>query len=248
MPLVVSLIVATLAVADQVSSRRLTEDALAEQVERHRQEQARRAVLEERSRIARELHDVVAHHMSMVAVQAETAPCRIKDLPDDGLRDFAAIGETARAALVEMRRLLGDGGGPPWVSGGDTACSACQSVSPCSAAPWRQGRTRAEPGRTGRAAAPRRAVRARPPRPVPGHPARRGQDGVRHGRRRLRGRRQAQLVAAALRRAVTVKRSRRGRTAPGPPGARGCRGSGAGPSAPRTRCCRARPGAPRPRR
>jgi signal transduction histidine kinase len=107
MPLVVSLIVAALAVADQVSSRRLTEDALAEQVEQHRQEQARRAVLEERSRIARELHDVVAHHMSMVAVQAETAPYRIKDLPDDGLRDFAAIGETARAALVEMRRLLG---------------------------------------------------------------------------------------------------------------------------------------------
>jgi signal transduction histidine kinase len=50
---------------------------------------------------------VVAHHMSMVAVQAETAPYRIKDLPDDGLRDFAAIGETARAALAEMRRLLG---------------------------------------------------------------------------------------------------------------------------------------------
>jgi signal transduction histidine kinase len=103
----VSLIVATLALADQVSSRRLTEEALAEQVERRRQEQARRAVLEERSRIARELHDVVAHHMSMVAVQAETAPYRIKGLPDDGLRDFAAIGETARAALVEMRRLLG---------------------------------------------------------------------------------------------------------------------------------------------
>jgi signal transduction histidine kinase len=107
MPLVVSLIVATLAVADQVSSRRLTEEALAEQVERHRQEQARRAVLEERSRIARELHDVVAHHMSMVAVQAETAPYRIQGLPDDGVRDFAAIGETARAALAEMRRLLG---------------------------------------------------------------------------------------------------------------------------------------------
>ena len=107
LPLVVSLIVATLAVADQVSSRRLTEEALAEQVERHRQELARRAVLEERSRIARELHDVVAHHMSMVAVQAETAPYRIQGLPEDGLRDFAAIGETARAALVEMRRLLG---------------------------------------------------------------------------------------------------------------------------------------------
>jgi signal transduction histidine kinase len=107
LPLTVSLIVAVLALADQVGTRRLTERALAERAEEYRMEQARRAVLEERSRIARELHDVVAHHMSMVAVQAETAPYRIQGLPEAGLRDFATIGQTAREALTEMRRLLG---------------------------------------------------------------------------------------------------------------------------------------------
>ncbi len=107
LPLALSLVVAVLALADQVGTRRLTEQALADAAEASRREQARRAVLEERSRIARELHDVVAHHMSMVAVQAETAPYRISGLPEEGVRDFAAIGETAREALNEMRRLLG---------------------------------------------------------------------------------------------------------------------------------------------
>jgi signal transduction histidine kinase len=107
LPLTLSLVVAVLALADQVGTRRLTEQALADAAEASRREQARRAVLEERSRIARELHDVVAHHMSMVAVQAETAPYRLSGLPEEGVRDFAAIGETAREALNEMRRLLG---------------------------------------------------------------------------------------------------------------------------------------------
>ena len=107
LPLTVSLILGALALGDQVSIRRRTEVALAAEADQRRREQARRAVLEERSRIARELHDVVAHHMSMVAVQAETAPYRIPDLPEAGKRDFAAIGATAREALTEMRRLLG---------------------------------------------------------------------------------------------------------------------------------------------
>jgi signal transduction histidine kinase len=61
----------------------------------------------ERARIARELHDVVAHHISMVAVQAETARVATPGLPAAGAQRFAAIGDTARAALTEMRRLLG---------------------------------------------------------------------------------------------------------------------------------------------
>ena len=61
----------------------------------------------ERARIARELHDVVAHHISMVAVQAETARVATPGLPEAGAQRFAAIGDTARAALTEMRRLLG---------------------------------------------------------------------------------------------------------------------------------------------
>jgi signal transduction histidine kinase len=60
----------------------------------------------ERARIARELHDVVAHHVSMVAVQAETARLTTPGLPAAGARQLLAIGDTARAALTEMRRLL----------------------------------------------------------------------------------------------------------------------------------------------
>jgi signal transduction histidine kinase len=61
----------------------------------------------ERARIARELHDVVAHHISMIAVQAETARLTTPDLPEAGARRFSEIGDTARAGLTEMRRLLG---------------------------------------------------------------------------------------------------------------------------------------------
>jgi signal transduction histidine kinase len=61
----------------------------------------------ERARIARELHDVVAHHISMIAVQAETARLTTPGMPAAGARRLSAIGDTARAALTEMRRLLG---------------------------------------------------------------------------------------------------------------------------------------------
>ncbi len=61
----------------------------------------------ERARIARELHDVVAHHISMIAVQAETARLATPGMPSDGARQLLAIGDTARTALTEMRRLLG---------------------------------------------------------------------------------------------------------------------------------------------
>jgi signal transduction histidine kinase len=61
----------------------------------------------ERARIARELHDVVAHHVSMIAVQAETARLTTPGMPVAGAQRLMAIGDTARAALTEMRRLLG---------------------------------------------------------------------------------------------------------------------------------------------
>jgi signal transduction histidine kinase len=61
----------------------------------------------ERARIARELHDVVAHHISMVAVQAETARLTTPGLPAAGAQRLTEIGDTARAGLAEMRRLLG---------------------------------------------------------------------------------------------------------------------------------------------
>jgi signal transduction histidine kinase len=73
----------------------------------------RNAVLEERARIAREMHDVVAHHMSMIAVQAETAPYRLaaepggSGLPEPVREEFAALSQAARDALTDMRALLG---------------------------------------------------------------------------------------------------------------------------------------------
>ncbi|WP_262282003.1 sensor histidine kinase [Micromonospora sp. MA102] len=61
----------------------------------------------ERARIARELHDVVAHHITMIALQAEAARLATPGLPPEGARRLTAIGDTARVALTEMRRLLG---------------------------------------------------------------------------------------------------------------------------------------------
>ena len=61
----------------------------------------------ERARMVRDLHDVVAHHVSMIAVQAETARLTTPGMPDAGAERLSAIAGTARAALTEMRRLLG---------------------------------------------------------------------------------------------------------------------------------------------
>ncbi len=65
-----------------------------------------RHVLEERARIARELHDVVAHHMSVIAVQASTAPYRLEPGRPEVDREFQAIGSSAREALRELRQVL----------------------------------------------------------------------------------------------------------------------------------------------
>jgi signal transduction histidine kinase len=69
-------------------------------------ERAQRTLLEERARIARELHDVVAHHMSVITVQADSAPYRIESLPDAAREEFTSIAASARESLTEMRRLL----------------------------------------------------------------------------------------------------------------------------------------------
>ncbi|MFI6687444.1 sensor histidine kinase [Streptomyces sp. NPDC050485] len=70
-------------------------------------ERDKRTVLEERTNIARELHDVVAHHMSVVAIQAEAAPYRVENTPPELAQAFATIRENAVAALTELRRVLG---------------------------------------------------------------------------------------------------------------------------------------------
>ena len=86
----------------------------------------------ERARIARELHDVVAHHISMISVQAETARLTTPGMPAEGEKRLREIGDTARTALTEMRRLLGvlredaDAGTAPRARP-SPACSSCSS-------------------------------------------------------------------------------------------------------------------------
>ncbi|MBB4773955.1 sensor histidine kinase [Actinomadura livida] len=98
------LLLLPLAVGYAVRVRRTSRRELAEQQRRHRDAEA---VLTERQRIAREMHDVVAHHMSMIAIQAEAAPYKVESLPEETRRDLAEIRATALDALTEMRRILG---------------------------------------------------------------------------------------------------------------------------------------------
>ena len=87
-----------------VRVRRSGERQLEEQALRHSGE---RALLEERQRIARELHDVVAHHMSVIAIQAEAAPYKTADPPPELVESFGEIRASALAGLSELRRVLG---------------------------------------------------------------------------------------------------------------------------------------------
>ncbi len=98
-----ALVVVGLLVRYLVLSRR----RLAEQEEANELERARRAILEEKARIARDLHDIVAHHMSLVVVQAQSAPYRVANVSDEAKAEFESIGATARDALNEVRGMLG---------------------------------------------------------------------------------------------------------------------------------------------
>nr|BFE87256.1 hypothetical protein GCM10020093_098570 [Planobispora longispora] len=86
----------------------------AERAERERDQQARLAAAEERARIARELHDVVAHNVSVMIVQADGAAYAIDGDPEQARQAVRAISATGRRALAEMRRMVGvlraDGG------------------------------------------------------------------------------------------------------------------------------------------
>jgi len=96
-----------LAAAAAFGGRREAQRRLAEQQRISDDERARRALLEERARIARELHDVVAHHMSVIAIQAEAAPYRVPDPPQELASSFATIRASATEGLRELRRVLG---------------------------------------------------------------------------------------------------------------------------------------------
>src|SRR5690348_4088981 len=79
----------------------------ADRAEAELDRQSSQAAERERIRIARELHDVVAHHVSLIAVQSEAAASLLPDRPEQARRSVDVIGETARQALTELRRLLG---------------------------------------------------------------------------------------------------------------------------------------------
>ena len=79
----------------------------AAQLEKDRDEEARRAVAEERLRIAQELHDVVAHSMGVIAVQAGVGAHVIDTDPAEAKKSLEAISQTSRTTLTEIRRLLG---------------------------------------------------------------------------------------------------------------------------------------------
>jgi signal transduction histidine kinase len=82
-------------------------------LERERETNERRAVTEERERIARELHDVVTHHVSVIVIQAGAAIRALDRRPDDARQALTAIDGTARQALSDMRRMLGILGSTP---------------------------------------------------------------------------------------------------------------------------------------
>jgi signal transduction histidine kinase len=95
---------------DGVRIRRLYEASLEEQsrlAASERDERTRRAVLEERERIARELHDIVTHHVSVMVIQAGGAVRALTKRPDDARVALEAIAGTGRQALTDMRRMLG---------------------------------------------------------------------------------------------------------------------------------------------
>jgi signal transduction histidine kinase len=114
------LAVATWFAGDSVRTRRAYQKGLVEQAtERQRQEldRAQRAVVEERLDIARELHDVIAHSLSVIAVQSGVGRHVIDNQPDEARAALSAIEETSRSALNDLRRVLGvlrhrDHGGP----------------------------------------------------------------------------------------------------------------------------------------
>jgi signal transduction histidine kinase len=87
-----------------VRTRRGSRERLEVQERRYEGE---RALLTERQRIARELHDVVAHHMSVIAIQAEAAPYKVADPPPELVESFADIRASALSGLSELRRVLG---------------------------------------------------------------------------------------------------------------------------------------------
>jgi signal transduction histidine kinase len=104
------LLVAAWVVGDNLGTRRAYTRALeerAERLEREQEAERARAVAEEQARIARELHDVIAHNVSVMVVQAAAANDVFDSRPERAREALHAIEASGRSALAEVRRLLG---------------------------------------------------------------------------------------------------------------------------------------------
>jgi signal transduction histidine kinase len=101
---------AAYAIGTAMRNRRLYMQQLEERavaLERERDEEAQRAVADERLRIAQDLHDVVAHSMGVIAVQAGVGAHVIDTDPAEAKKSLEAIAHTSRTTLTELRRMLG---------------------------------------------------------------------------------------------------------------------------------------------
>jgi signal transduction histidine kinase len=103
----VAVCVAATAIGDAVRQRRTYQRGLLAAAEARAEVASQRAVTEERLRIARELHDVVAHSMSLIAVQAGVGAHVLRDDPESAERALAVIAETSRNALTQTRSVVG---------------------------------------------------------------------------------------------------------------------------------------------
>ncbi|MQY36082.1 hypothetical protein SRB17_40790 [Streptomyces sp. RB17] len=103
----VGLFAISTAIGAALRSRGEARTELVQQTTITAEERARRTLLEERSRIARELHDVVAHHMSVISIQAQVAPHLVENPSEELKENLAGIRSNALEALTELRRVLG---------------------------------------------------------------------------------------------------------------------------------------------
>ncbi|WP_200307645.1 sensor histidine kinase [Streptomyces adelaidensis] len=105
--LALALFVSAVLLGSAMRGRREARTQLVEQTSITAEERARRTLLEERSRIARELHDVVAHHMSVISIQAQVAPHLVENPSEELKENLHGIRQNALEALTELRRVLG---------------------------------------------------------------------------------------------------------------------------------------------
>ncbi|MFI5628617.1 sensor histidine kinase [Streptomyces sp. NPDC051664] len=100
-------LIAAVVIGASLRGLRVARTQLVAQEELTAGERARRTLLEERNRIARELHDVVAHHMSVISIQAQVAPHLVENPSDELRENLAGIRQNAVEALTELRHVLG---------------------------------------------------------------------------------------------------------------------------------------------